>query len=768
MKDSLKTFWVLIGIGFLFCCLTLDQLLLTVSPVKAASEMSVSQPNYLLDNFGPRLNAHRSEYTVVQLPGGPSFKNNHSKEAAPLELAPPPTPRTPSESLTPSKALKTSALVFDGRAYGSSQADLEKALAAGGKESGFLHFSAGTWNIAADLTIPASTTVRFDRGALLKVTTQKGIGTLSHADAPCAGTIDVTDGSTLITGSGTEFGQLRAGQFIICEGQRREIRSITDKTHLEIMAPFHTTWKGKPFSKSTFIIQGSGTKFSTELEVGDFLYLGKEKHIVTSISGPDSLTVAEYPKQTFSGEPFARSIRVKIEGSLEAGLYQIFSGKGVVKFAPGAVTAVHPEWWGAKGNGNIALATTNSDAIEKSIYSLTGGHQAVVQLSNGKYQINRPIVVFNDTYLLGQGMCKDLRGGTVIQLANHSNCPMVKDSFRVSSGAGGIKDIMFNMGVQDAPFHGLLFANNYKNFVIQRCGFVNYTHQAGGYAIYLGPAGSFLVVNNFIMSWSNGIMAYGYDSWFVNNEIATTGEYGIYLVGDGNIVQGNIIYGDGGCLNGIFVKSTLTNILGNRINDCKYGLNIHILGGIISGNGIVANKSHGIYSNYVVRDAHITDNKIFNNKGCGIFFSNVVNNSIIKNNTITGNNGGATNPQIDLASYAQPGSEEPLVEDNVGVDLQCNFPILPQSAKPAIRTGKRWKTANTIQISIIDFLGGCKGKEIMVFFEDSHTTLKFSGNSNLKGHGGLDWTPSPGDHMRAIKVDNGYWYCECFASTSKN
>ena len=87
---------------------------------------------------------------------------------------------------------------------------------------------------------------------------------------------------------------------------------------------------------------------------------------------------------------------------------------------------------------------------------------------------------------------------------------------------------------------------------------------------------------------------------------------------------------------------------------------------------------------------------------------------------------------------------------------------------PNIRTARRWKTANARHVTITDFLEGCRGKEIVVVFGDAQTTLKFSGGSKLRGHGGQDWRPAPGDHLRALKGDDGYWYCECSSNSPKN
>jgi parallel beta-helix repeat protein len=705
-----------------------------------------------------------TDFSVAQLPKSPTFKSDKPK-ATPAETPPPPEIEKPLDQPAPAKAPKTSGSIVNVRTYGLTRSALEKAIAAIGKEGGCLYFSSGHWDIDADLTIPDRAAVKFDRGALLSVATQKGTGRLSHADESCAGTISVENGSTQVTGAGTVFSKLRSGQFITCAGQRREIRHIADNFHLEVWTPFQTAISGKEFSKSSYIIKGSGAKFNTELEVGDFLYLGKEKHIVTSITGPDALTVAETPKNTFSEQPFTRSARVKILGSLEAGLYQIFSGQGVVKFAPGAVASVHPEWWGAKGNGESALATANSNAIEKALHSMMGWQKAQVAFANGVYQINRPIVLLFGNYLIGQGKGW---GGTRIQLVAHSNCHMVQDSLRVKVMSGGLRGIAFVQTPQDGAYNLVHFVHNTQFYTIERCTFTSYTKHPGGYAIYLGPSYSATIKDNFIAGF-NGIFAYGFDSFIVNNEIAPAGDYGIYLVGDGDVVQGNILYGDSGCKTGIFSKVGVTSIIGNRIGPFDYGIRIHINGGLISGNAIIDNRQHGIYSNHGVRDAQITGNKILNNKGYGLYFQGGCANSLIKNNTVTGNNGGAGNPQIklDIPVSPQQSFDEPLVEDNAGVDLQCDYPILAPGSTPNIRISKRWKTGNTKASTITDFLGGCRGKEIILVFGDSQTTLKFSEPSRLKGHGGVDWTPSPGDHLRAVKGDNGFWYCECFDSTSK-
>ena len=705
-------------------------------------------------------------FLIAQLPGPPTFKPAQKAGDKPAKGESQPKKDVTAEPLEPPKTTAPAAPGIDVSRYGFQETAIKQAISQISGKGGVLHFPSGTWTINAHLTIPGNITVKIDRGALITVGVKAGTGKISIVDEAGPGTISVARGSAQVTGSGTKFGALQSGQYLSSQGQRRQIKQIQDNTHLEVWTPFPEEIADKTYGTSSYLIKGSGTKFDSELEVGDFLYHDADKHIITSISGPETLTVAEYPPRAFSGTPFHYSLRVKISGDLDAGLYQIFSGQGVVKFAPGAVTSVHPEWWGAKGNGQANMAAANSDAIEKALHSVMGNQKAAVVFGNGRYYINRPMVLLPGNSLVGRGM-----SNTDITLAHHANCHMVEDSRRFVSTPGAIKGIFFNNAVQDAGYDAIHFTHNNKRFVIEKCGFVSYTKHPGGYAIYLNVSGETMVRDNFIYGFPNGIYAYGFDSFYINNQIGPgNGDYAIYLKGHSNIVQGNFLYGDTGCKIGIFTHSNGSTIIGNWIGPFDDGIQIYNWGGLISGNIIGGNRQYGIYSDHGVRDAHITDNKFLNNKGYGLYLQGGCANSLIKNNTFTDNNGGAGNPQMVMEVWVPPGQgfDEPLVEDNVGVDLQCAYPTLAPNGTPNIRLSRRWKTANAQPTAITDFPGGCRGKEILVVFGDAQTTLKFSGPSRLRGHGGADWRPAAGDHLRALKGDDGYWYCECFSNVPKD
>ena len=103
---------------------------------------------------------------------------------------------------------------------------------------------------------------------------------------------------------------------------------------------------------------------------------------------------------------------VAINGTIEAGPYQIFSctGTGKIVFGPGVTGEIYPEWWGAKGDG-----TTNSTtAITAAWNALQGPTQyfatdaenqanqivrgPVLKFGQGKYLFNGTALTSSDTY----------------------------------------------------------------------------------------------------------------------------------------------------------------------------------------------------------------------------------------------------------------------------------------------------------------------------------------------------------------------------------
>jgi len=72
---------------------------------------------------------------------------------------------------------------------------------------------------------------------------------------------------------------------------------------------------------------------------------------------------------------------VTINGDIQAGLHQIFSGTGTVSWGDGSSVEIYPQWWGAVGDG----ATNDTTAIQACFDSMSDG--MVCRIPSGNYII---------------------------------------------------------------------------------------------------------------------------------------------------------------------------------------------------------------------------------------------------------------------------------------------------------------------------------------------------------------------------------------------
>jgi Pectate lyase superfamily protein len=117
------------------------------------------------------------------------------------------------------------------------------------------------------------------------------------------------------------------------------------------------------------------------------------KPATLSISGTmtvsENLTVPESLSLAIArggGISIAPGKTLTIKSPFETGRYRVFQGQGTVKFEPGSVTDVYPEWWGAIGNGT----TDCTSAIQKA-HDAIDAHRGVVSLGVGTYLIKSTI-----------------------------------------------------------------------------------------------------------------------------------------------------------------------------------------------------------------------------------------------------------------------------------------------------------------------------------------------------------------------------------------
>jgi hypothetical protein len=84
-------------------------------------------------------------------------------------------------------------------------------------------------------------------------------------------------------------------------------------------------------------------------------------------------------------------------------------------------------------------------------------------------------------------------------------------------------------------------------------------------------------------------------------------------------------------------------------------------------------------------------------------------------------------------------------------------------ATPSVKIGNVFKTTNTSPTTITMFDDGVAGQTIRVIFGDDNTIVDFTG-TNLRGNGGIDWSPKHGDHMTCV-FDGTDWYCDISNNT---
>jgi hypothetical protein len=235
---------------------------------------------------------------------------------------------------------------------------------------------------------------------------------------------------------------------------------------------------------------------------------------------------------------------------------------------------------------------------------------------------------------------------------------------------------------------------------------------------------------------------------------------GIHNKGAGNTITDNIVFGDGGAMTALLVDAGQTIAANNRLGPAGFGV---MLGGYSAGQGIFTNNNlgsnfcYGVFVKNGAAGTQIVNNYIHDNlmNGFVVADGTAFTGGLLKHNTFTNNALG------HLGYIGVPVANEPIMEDNYGIDLQCTFPDLPVNyTYPSVVTGKRFNVNYSSARNLTDLQQGANGKEVWLFFKNSNTSVLFSTSTTLKGNGGVDFAAQAGDVMKAVKGDDGNWYCE--------
>lgn len=189
-------------------------------------------------------------------------------------------------------------------------------------------------------------------------------------------------------------------------------------------------------------------------------------------------------------------ITITINGEIEAGFYQIFTGSGSVT---GSIknTEIYPEWWGAKFDNS----TDDTNSINSTLTSAYQGSNLVIFPHRKSFKFSDSLnikenqcVDFNycDGYFTGTGIAINcnLTSDARVQLLNELRIRMTENSLTqkgvyLNNVSGGIINVRTYNGA-----YGIYSENSYEYFVEGTCvnpKLAGYYHQGdGGAEIWFG------------------------------------------------------------------------------------------------------------------------------------------------------------------------------------------------------------------------------------------------------------------------------------------
>ena len=317
-----------------------------------------------------------------------------------------------------------------------------------------------------------------------------------------------------------------------------------------------------------------------------------------------------------------------INGTMDAGLYQIFNctGTGKVAFGIGSVARIYPQWWGA----NTIPGTTDMTAAVQA--ALTAGAGKIVYLVDGAHKITATLLVSDRTTLEGESWKAKLTTALDIEIVSNTG--------DASTGIINltIKNLEFENtypvtgGIGSTKFHVHLF--NPISALIDHCHFksafndtdYNTANRGGVWFEKIAPYYAILnhIDNSFVQ---NGSVRFDTSDSSITNSIVWghTCDYAIMLNdGDINVLNNQGIIGSRSH-GGIYL--TLT---GGSAGAHK------IIGNYIGGTNDDMDNGYGVYSIAPV-GVTITGNTFHQMDGPGIYCQDGVNNSITANAFYGGN-----------------------------------------------------------------------------------------------------------------------------------
>lgn len=433
------------------------------------------------------------------------------------------------------------------------------------------------------------------------------------ANIESTGTVSITHGSTTVTGTGTTFTNLSAGQFIRISQTFFQIASIETDTSL------------------TLVYAYQGTDITNDNYLGQSLYSGNTlSNFIIANSATYGVFIHGVRHGVFTNlATIACGTGIHIEGSAACAIStcatQESSGYGIV----------------VKNCYSITLHACNSFNSASNGYQLEGTNNSVI--INSCLAANNNGIGFNiidqaDDIILSNDICNH-NTNIGINTANTTLTCVISSCLISNNGNNGVD---FN-GQNNMVSYCIIGKNNGHGIQAGNGGVVsnNHVYENTGNAINLNNDSDCQISANYVHDNTGvGIGTNGFRNLIQGNTLQNN-DYGILVTdGDDNVIIGNYVANNINDGIDIGTASLRTVISNNRIYNNIIGIDVR--GGsndcTIQGNICTNNYSHAIqlHGNNTI----VTGNRCTNNMGYGLNILLGSTDTTVMSNDFNGNSAG--------------------------------------------------------------------------------------------------------------------------------
>lgn len=416
--------------------------------------------------------------------------------------------------------------------------------------------------------------------------------------------------------------------------------------------------------------------------------------------------------------------------------------------------------YGAVGDGT----TDDTSAIQTCLTACAGQR---IYFPEGDYLISDTLTVADNTELTGDAPSYSGASGSRITLAASSDVDMISNSDATSGNRYiTIRDLFLNGNSSNQTSGNGIYFTKSRNCKVERVKF----NMIKNSALKLSEGGEHVIVANACMNCEIGFqLAACPDNYLAGNDVTTSGDgVGISLAtsSDHNIITGNFVF-----LSdiGYHISGSNNNIITNNRSNTNKRDGIFLNGAdncVVVGNHCYDNGTSGSGTRAGIEVGGTSEQNLIVGNRCknvletsqvyGIRLENTAFYNLIEGNQVTGN---ATAGIFFSGGSHANGN---MVRNNYAL-ATATPTFSTNDATPSVAQGEVFRTNNGLATTITALDDGTVGKRVTVVINDNLTTVDFTGTT-MKGNGGVDWSPTAGDHMVCV-YDGANWYCNISDNT---